>query len=194
LSSDIAGALEALAAGRVGAIPTDTVYGLAASLTAVGAIEHLFRLKGRPRDKPIPVLAHDAVALESVVVFDDRARRLARTFWPGPLTIVLPRAPQFAVDLGGRGTTIAVRVPDHRVALELLKDSGPLAVTSANRSGEDPFTTATGAAAEFGSKVFVVDGGVCDGAPSTIVDLTAAASILREGALGATEVLGELEP
>lgn len=191
MNEDIAGALDALSGGRVCVIPTDTVYGLAVSPAAAGAVEKLFRLKGRPRDKPIPVLGHDVASLEGVVTFDENARRLALKFWPGPLTTVLPRAASFTTDLGGRGESIAVRVPAHPLALELLRGSGPLAVTSANRSGEAPLTTA-GAAAQFGDDVYVLDGGPCDGAPSTIVDLTAGGSILREGALPGPTVLSEL--
>jgi L-threonylcarbamoyladenylate synthase len=176
-----------LAAGEACVIPTDTVYGVAAS---VAAANQLFELKGRPREKALPVLGSDPLSLEGVVLFDDRAHHLARRFWPGALTIVLPRAPGFDADLGGDGTTIAVRVPAHRIALELLRLSGPLAVTSANRSGQAPATTAALAAEQLPG-VHVLDGGRCDGEPSTIVDLTTL-RVLREGALPAATVLGEL--
>jgi tRNA threonylcarbamoyl adenosine modification protein (Sua5/YciO/YrdC/YwlC family) len=181
-------ALAELDAGRAVVIPTDTVYGLAVSLRAAGAVARLFDIKGRPRSKAIPVLGHDAAALEAVASFDERARTAAR-LWPGPLTIVLRRAPGFEVDLGGTGSTVAVRVPAHPIAEELLRLSGPLAVTSANISGEPPLTTAAAAEEVFGRTVTVLDGGACEGAPSTVVDLTGAAPrVLREGALGAAQL------
>ena len=190
--TELRDAVAAVGAGRVCVIPTDTVYGVAASLTVPGAIDRLFALKGRPRDKPLPVLGGDAASLEDVVSFDEPARRLAERFWPGPLTIVLPRSRGFTVDLGGEGTTVAVRVPAHRIALELIRATGPLAVTSANRSGAPPFTTAAEAVAEFGDDVCVLDGGTCDGAPSTIVSLAPTPIFLREGGVSAEAVLAEL--
>jgi L-threonylcarbamoyladenylate synthase len=175
-------ALTELRAGRAVVIPTDTVYGLAASLDVAGAVGELFRLKGRPRAKAIPVLGSDAAALARVASFDDRARAAAR-LWPGPLTIVLARAAGFEVDLGGIDDgTVAVRVPAHPVALELLRVTGPLGVTSANLSGEEPVTTAAGAIDLFGD-VPVVDGGTCDGEPSTVLDLTSEPRVLREGGI-----------
>lgn len=181
-------ALTAIAAGRPVVIPTDTVYGLAASLTVPGAVEQLFRLKERPRAKAIPVLAHDAPTLEKVATFDGRARAAAR-LWPGPLTVVLPRAPGFDVDLGGTDSgTVAVRVPAHSVALEILRATGPLGVTSANLSAGPAATTAEDAAGVFGPDVVVVDGGKCEGAPSTVVDLTSTLRVLREGTISATEL------
>ena len=176
-----------LEAGRPVVVPTDTVYGVAASLRASRAIDGLFRIKGRPRDKAIPVLASDPAALEEIVSFNERARAAA-LLWPGPLTIVLPRAPGFDVDLGGTGDTVAVRVPSLPLALELLSVTGPLAVTSANISGQPPLTSAAAAREVFGSDVVVVDGGTCDGAPSTVLDLTGEPRILRAGALGAEEL------
>lgn len=179
--------LAELDAGRAVVVPTDTVYGLAASLRAPGGVSELFRLKGRPRSKAIPVLGHDAQALEAIAAFDERARAAAR-LWPGPLTIVLQRAPGFDGDLGGTGSTVAVRVPAHPIARELLTVAGPLAVTSANLSGEPPLTTAAEAEEVFGAAVTALDGGTCDGAPSTVLDLTGEPRILREGALGAAQL------
>lgn len=188
--SAIDSALAELDAGRAVVVPTDTVYGLAASLRAPGAVARLFEIKGRPREKAIPVLGHDSHALEAVVSFDERARAAAR-LWPGPLTVVLPRAPGFDVDLGGTGGTVAVRVPAHPVAQELLRLSGPLAVTSANLSGEPPLSTAAEVQRVFGESVAVLDGGICDGVPSTVLDLSGAPRVLREGGLSA-DMLQEL--
>ena len=171
---------EALRAGRLVVIPTDTVYGVAA---LPGVAEDLFAAKGRPEDKAIPVLGARAADLESIAEFDERATRIAARFWPGPLTLVLPRAPGFTVDLGGiDAETVAVRVPAHDVALELLDRSGPLAVTSANRSGEPAATTVHHARAALGDAVAVyVDAGECGGAPSTVASLVGELRLLRPG-------------
>jgi L-threonylcarbamoyladenylate synthase len=186
--SDLEDALAALAAGRPVVLPTDTVYGLAASLDVEDAVAALFRIKGRPRAKAIPVLGASAGDLERIVSFDERARAAA-ALWPGPMTIVLPRAPGFDVDLGGTDDgTVAVRVPAHPIALEVLERAGPLAVTSANVSGRAPAASAAGARAAVGAGFVVVDGGTCDGEPSTVIDLTSAPRVLRQGALGAEKL------
>jgi L-threonylcarbamoyladenylate synthase len=182
--------LAELRAERPIVIPTETVYGIAARPTAAG-IDALFRLKRRPSTKPIPMLGHDVAALSGVVVFDDRARRLATRFWPGPLTLVLPRAEGFTADLGGNGAAgIAVRVPADDLALEILRAAGVLAVTSANPSGEEPVSTVAAARAAFGGGVRIyVDGGPRTGHPSTIVSLIDAPQLLRPGPVGRDEVL-----
>jgi L-threonylcarbamoyladenylate synthase len=185
--SELDAALSALEAGRPVVMPTDTVYGLAASLRVHGAVAELFRLKGRPRDKPIPVLGYDGAALAAIASFGERARAAAR-LWPGPLTLVLPRAQGFDVDLGGGGDTVGVRVPSHPLARALLRVAGPLAVTSANLTGEPPLTTAAAANALFGDEVVIVDGGECDGEASTVLDLTGAPRVLRPGPLGEEEL------
>lgn len=180
------GALEELRAGRPAVIPTDTVYGLAAACSAAPA---LFALKGRPPAKALPVLGASVPDLERVATFSEAALRLAKRLWPGPLTLVLQRMPSFNADLGGEGATIAVRVPAHEVALELLADSGPVAVTSANRTGETPATTVAEARAIFGDEIRAyVDGGRCDGAPSSVVSLTDGVQMLRLGPVTLAEV------
>ena len=181
--ADHAAAIRALEAGRAIIMPTDTVYGLAVMPGIPGAVDELFRIKGRPADKPIPVLAATARGLSGVATFNDRARLLAERFWPGPLTMVLPRAPGFAVVLGPPGATgVGVRVPAFEPALELLGLAGVLAVTSANRSGEAPATTVAEARAAFDSEVEAyIDGGTCSGQPSSVVSLLNGAETLREG-------------
>lgn len=187
---DVDSAIATLAAGGAVVIPTDTVYGVAASLEVPGAIDELFALKARERDKPIPVLGHDAASFAAVGVLDDRAGKLAARFWPGPLTLVVPRAEGFTVDLGDARDTVALRVPDHALAREILRRTGPLGVTSANRSGEPPAATAAAARAALGPDVPIVDAGVCAGSPSTVVGLTTRSlRILRPGSL----TLAELE-
>ena len=173
----------ALARGELAVIPTDTVYGLAASLGHPSSVAEIFTAKGRPPDKPIPVLGTGVDQLSTVANFDERARKLAMRFWPGPLTLILPRAEAFAADLGGNETrTVGVRVPKEPRALELLRITGPLAVTSANRSGEPEATTVEEARSALGGSVSVyLDGGRCVGTPSTIVFLVGERRLLREG-------------
>jgi L-threonylcarbamoyladenylate synthase len=168
-------AVAALRAGEVVALPTDTVYGVAVDLFAEGAIDRLFAAKERPKDVQVPVLVatpEDAAALVEGEV-DVVARRWMERFWPGALTLVLPRATTAAhVDLGGDAATIGLRCPDHRLVRELCRRVGPLATTSANRHREPTPPDAAGVAAALGEAVaLVLDGGVCEGAPSTVVGI-----------------------
>jgi L-threonylcarbamoyladenylate synthase len=183
--SDVNGAIAALEGGKPIVMPTDTVYGLAALPGIPGAVTGLFRVKGRPDDKPVAVLAGGWSAMAGIGVLDSNARALGQRFWPGPLTVVVPRAPGFDVDLGG-GSGVALRVPDCRPALDLLGLTGPLAVTSANRSGSAPATTVDEARSIFGADVDVfIDGGRCAGSPSTVVSLLGSEpEILRPGPIG----------
>jgi len=192
--SDPATVLEAAAAladGAVVALPTDTVYGLAVDLTLPEAVERLFACKGRPADVPVPILVagRDQVALVCGEL-EEAARAMADRFWPGPLTLVVPRRPGFSVDLGGPDSahqTVGVRRPDHPVVVALCELLGPLAVSSANRHGATPATTATEVVRAFiGSDqpTVILDGGTCDGVPSTVVECRGPVSrCLREGAL-----------
>jgi L-threonylcarbamoyladenylate synthase len=191
---ELEAALRELAEGGLVVIPTDTVYGVAALPRVPGAVEAVFEAKGRPEDKPLPVLGASLADLTAVAIFSDRARRAAR-HWPGPLTLVLPRAPGFDVDLGGDGSEgVAVRVPASAVALSLLRLSGPLAVTSANLSGRPPATTVDEARAVLGARVRVfLDEGVCAGRPSTVVSLLDGPRLLRAGALPFDGLVQELE-
>lgn len=183
-------ALGALAAGQAIVLPTDTVYGVGALPTDPRAIAAIFAAKGRPEDKALPVLGAELTALTQVAEFTGPARLLADRFWPGPLTLVLPRAAGFDHDLGGTDpSTIAVRIPAFAPTLELLAMSGPLAVTSANRSGEPPAATVHDARDALGDVIGVyLDGGRVAGAPSTVVSLVGEPAVLREGALPASEI------
>jgi len=175
--------IAALGRGEVVVIPTDTVYGLAARVDIPEAIERIFELKNRPSDKPLPVLASSLDALSGVAAFDDRARTLADSFWPGPLTLVVNRAAGFTVDLGvGGEDTVGVRVPEHELTRRLLELCGPLAVTSANPSGE-PAATNAEMATELFPDLLVLDGGPGDGQPSAVVSLVGPPQILRSGSL-----------
>lgn len=192
--SSLQEALDALAAGRAIVLPTDTVYGVGALPDRPSAVAAIFDAKGRPEEKALPILASDLDALEDVAAFDARALRLAERLWPGPLTLVLPRSEGFTHDLGGTdATTIAVRVPAFQPALDLLSRSGPLAVTSANRSGEPAAATVESARAALGHAIEIfLDGGRVGGAPSTVVSLVGEPVVLREGALTPAEIFGLL--
>ena len=194
MMSDLQAAITALEDGQLVVVPTDTVYGVAAHPGVEGAVGRLFWVKGRPIDKAIPILGRTQEDLTKLARFDDRASLLVKEFWPGPLTLVLPRAGGFDLDLGGSETeTVAVRVPDHPVTLDLLARTGPLAVTSANLSGEPSATTVEAARAALGSRVSVyVDAGETKGMGSTVVSLIAEPICLREGDLSFDEVLATL--
>ena len=187
-ADDLAGAVAALRGGAVVAVPTDTVYGMAVDPRCHGATAALFALKGRPSTVELPVLVADldaAAALAGPDGLSPPAAALASRFWPGPLTLVVGRAGDVDWELGGDGRTIGIRCPAHPVALRLCRTVGPLATTSANRHGEPPLTTAAAVAHEFGTAVgAVVDGGTCDGRPSTVVDVTGGTlRLLRDGAV-----------
>lgn len=186
-------AVAALEAGEVVAIPTDTVYGLAADPRHPRATEALFALKQRPAALELPVLVagfDDAEALAGPDGLSPPARHLAHALWPGALTIVVRRRAGITWSLGGDGRTIGLRCPDHPVARRLCARVGPLATTSANRHGAPPLTT-PGAVVDAFSGVIavVVDGGVCDGMPSTVVDVTGdTPRCLRQGAVPWSEI------
>lgn len=183
-------ALTALAAAEAIVLPTDTVYGVGALPEHPRAIAAIFAAKGRPETKALPVLGAEAAALEEVARFDEPALLLAQRLWPGPLTLVLPRAPGFAHDLGGDDPdSVAVRVPAFEPTLELLRRSGPLAVTSANLSGQPPASTVREARAALGDAIRVfIDGGRVGGMPSTVVTLVGEPVVLREGAVPEAQI------
>ncbi|MDH3968937.1 MAG: L-threonylcarbamoyladenylate synthase [Rhodospirillales bacterium] len=186
-------ALEAAAAllraGGLVAFPTETVYGLGADATDDRAVAAIFEAKGRPRFNPLIVHLPEAAAGEGLAVFDARARDLAARFWPGPLTLVLPRAPGCPVSLlcSAGLDSLALRVPGHPLAEALLRRCGrPLAAPSANRSGGISPTTAEHVAASLGERVpLILDGGSCPlGLESTVLDLTGTPPVLlRPGAV-----------
>ena len=175
-------------------VPTDTVYGLAALPTVAGAVDWLFALKGRPADMPVAVLVAGLEQVEALAEMSAAARRLAEAFWPGPLTMVLPRKAGVDLPLGAPHETIGVRWPDHPVIAALASEVGPLATTSANRTGEPtPVDAGAAAAALTGSVGAVLDGGPCAGTASTVVDLTGPEiRILRVGAITEAQLRAEL--
>ena len=184
-------------AGRLIVFPTDTVYGIGTRPDDPAATERLFAAKERDRDAEVPVLAARTDVLRELAVFDERAERLAAGCWPGGLTLVLPRSPRSrAWDLGGDPATVGVRVPAHQLAIAVLDAAGPLAVTSANRSGFPPAETCDELERVFGSlvDVFLCQEAPLGGEPSTVLDLAhGEASVLRAGAV-APEVIAGFMP
>jgi L-threonylcarbamoyladenylate synthase len=186
--------------GELVAFPTETVYGLGADATNERAVAAVFAAKGRPRFNPLIVHFADASQAEAAARFDARARKLAIRFWPGALTLVLPRASGCPVALLACAglDTIAVRVPGHPVALALLAAAGrPLAAPSANPSGSVSPTTAAHVAASLGGKVrMILDGGPCRiGVESTVLDLSGSRPVLlRPGGIAAAEIEAEIGP
>lgn len=183
----IAAAGRAVQRGRLVLLPTDTVYGVGADAFSPEAVERLLAAKGRGRQMPPPVLVSARTTLDALATgVPDYAHVLVDELWPGPLTVVLRQQPSLQWDLGETRGTVAVRMPDHEVALELLGRTGPLAVSSANRTGHPAATDAEEAEAMLGEHVRVVlDSGPTPGpVPSTIVDCTGERPrILRLGVL-----------
>ena len=191
----IAEAARLLREGELVAFPTETVYGLGADATNEAAIARIFAAKGRPRFNPLIVHVPGLEQAEPLAEFDARSRDAARRFWPGPLTLVLRRRLTAGLSLLASAglDTVALRVPAHPVAQQLLRATGrPIAAPSANRSGRISPTTAAHAAAELGDKVaLILDGGCCPvGLESTILDVTGAVPVLlRPGGVPREELM-----
>ena len=186
-------AAELLRAGKLCAFPTETVYGLGADATDPDAVLAIYETKGRPRFNPLIVHCADLAMAERFAAFSPLARQLAEAFWPGPLSIVLPLRPEHGLaDIATAGLdTVALRVPDHPLALDLLCAADrPLAAPSANRSGKLSPTTAEQVRKGFAGKVPVLDGGPCKaGVESTIVAVDGDRLVqLRAGALSRQKI------
>lgn len=193
----LAAAAASVRSGRLVVLPTDTVYGIGCDAFDGGAVRGLLAAKRRGPDMPVGVLVGSWSTVDGLVLSMPKAgRSLVEAFWPGDVSIVLPHAPSLNWDLGSTKGTVMIRMPLHPVALELLREVGPMAVSSANISGQQPATTAQEALEQFGDEVGVyLDGGPTGApVPSTIVDLTGEApKVLREGSVSVnaiSEVLG----
>jgi L-threonylcarbamoyladenylate synthase len=192
LPEQLAPAVEAIRRGGVVAFPTDTLYGLAADPRDEEAVAAVFGVKRRATERTIALVASTLAQAETLVVFSDQARQLARYFWPGPLTLVVPAASDVADSVLSETRLIGVRVPDHPVARALAELCGhPLTATSANRSGEPATDDPEDVARRLRDIDVLVDAGRSPGgAPSTVVDASSAQiRLLREGALPWTRVL-----
>jgi tRNA threonylcarbamoyl adenosine modification protein (Sua5/YciO/YrdC/YwlC family) len=184
-------ACEAIARGDIVGVPTDTLYGIAIDPFRRESYAALYAAKQRPDDKAIPILVADVEQAAEIVEISDIGLRLMASHWPGGLTLVLRRRRDVPVHIGDPVTgTVAVRAPDHPVALDVLTRCGPLAVTSANLSGGRPALDAAGARATLGDAVSVyLEGATAAGIASTVVDATGdELLVLRQGAIdiGAT--------
>ncbi len=196
-SEAIAAATDAVKSGRLVVLPTDTVYGIAADAFDNGAVANLLAAKGRGRDMPVGVLVGSWHTISGLVYsVPDAAHELIRAFWPGALSLVVQQAPSLQWDLGDARGTVMLRMPLQPVALDVLRAVGPMAVSSANVSGQPPATTAAEAQRQLGDRVDVyLDGGTSEQqAASTILDLTGEVpKILRAGPISAraiADVLG----
>lgn len=202
-------ARQAISRGELIVLPTDTVYGVGADAFSPAAVQRLLDAKGRGRNQPPPVLVGSKETLYALAeTVPEPVQRLVEAFWPGGLTIVLPAQPSLVWDLGDTQGTVAVRMPEGRVALELLAETGPLAVSSANLTGMAAAVSAYDAEQMLGDSVavYLADGMSRDGIASTIVDATPLVArsadaepgrirILRDGAVTRErleEVLGDL--
>ncbi|MBW2453756.1 MAG: threonylcarbamoyl-AMP synthase [Deltaproteobacteria bacterium] len=188
----IAKAAELLTAGQLVAFPTETVYGLGARADDAAAVRRIYSVKGRPIDKALSVLVPDvAIARTAAAHWPASAERLARAFWPGPLTLVVRRAGLVVDEVVASGATVALRVPSHPAALDLLRRCAfPVAAPSANLSGQPPATSADEVMAGFAGRIpLVLDGGSTEArTASTVVDLTRSKGrgvILRPGVIPA---------
>jgi len=193
----IASAVSALKGSRLVVLPTDTVYGIGADAFDGAAVAALLAAKGRGRDMPVPVLVGSWHTIDGLVyAVPPAARELIRAFWPGALSLVVRQAPSLQWDLGDANGTVMLRMPLHPVAIELLREVGPMAVSSANVSGRPAAITAEDARNQLGDlvEVYLEAGPSARQAASTIVDLTSAQPrVLREGPITAAaiaEVLG----
>ncbi|WP_122818191.1 L-threonylcarbamoyladenylate synthase [Nocardioides pantholopis] len=194
----VSAATAAVQNGGLIVLPTDTVYGVGADAFDAEAVRSLLKAKGRGREMPPPVLVSSATTLDALAIrVPDWARALVEEFWPGPLTLVCHQQTSLQWDLGDTRGTVAVRMPDHPVALEVLERTGPLAVSSANRTGLPAATDADQAEEMLGESIqVVVDAGASPGGEaSTIVDATGERGrVLRRGALSLADLNAVLEP
>ncbi len=190
--NDIHLAIRALRSGQLVVFPTDTVYGVAALAQDEAAVRALYQAKSRPDHMAIPIMVASSGLVPTIALLQPGFWALSERFWPGPLTIILLKTAAMPGIVTAGGDTVGLRIPDHPLALELLRlVDAPLAVTSANRSGQAPARTAAEAREQLGGRVhIIVDGGLAPGGqPSTVVDLTSVPPrIIRPGPIRSSAI------
>lgn len=190
-------AIETLRSGEAVAFPTDTVYGLGVDPFNISAIIKLFEAKGRDYNKAIAILIGNTGQINEIAEnFTESAKRLVEAFWPGGLTVIVPKRMTIP-DLLSANQSIGIRMPDHPIALQLLNEFGPLATTSANISGQQNPSSADDVFAQLDRRIsLILDGGVCPGGvPSTVVDCMGEEThILRQGAIPINKIDAILHP
>ncbi|HPX72171.1 MAG TPA: L-threonylcarbamoyladenylate synthase [Acholeplasmataceae bacterium] len=177
--------------GQVIIFPTDTIYGMGCQLYDKVALERIYEIKKRSHDKDIPVLVSSIVQINVIAKYDSKALRIMQNFWPGPLTLILQSTPDFYNKTGDK--TIAIRIPDHYVTIELINNFGPLRTTSVNISGEEPLNKIEDIRKQYGNVVDHIYGehvGHYIGIASTIVDISnGSIKLVREGAIPFEDIL-----
>ncbi|MBN3033323.1 MAG: threonylcarbamoyl-AMP synthase [Candidatus Saganbacteria bacterium] len=174
-------AVKTLKTGGVIAFPTETVYGLGALLKNKKAIARIFAIKNRPKTKPLQILVASLEQAKKLGKFNKKALALAEKYWPGPLTLIVGKKRAVPKLVTGGRSTVGLRIPDHKLALELIKKCGPLAATSANLAGERPALTAKEAAQKFPALRTILPGRARSGKASKVVDATDGFRVLRGG-------------
>ena len=198
IEKQIREAVSILKNGGVVAYPTDTVYGLGACMTDINAVDRIFQVKGRPKGMALPVLLADMKQIEEIVTdFTPAAQQLVKEFFPGALTIILPKNDGVPDIITGGGKTIAFRIPNHPVPLAIVKGLGkPIVGTSANLSGHPSALTAAAVREQIGDKIdMVIDGGKCPGGiESTVIDLSGEKPVIRRQGVIPIEKLRKILP
>jgi len=173
-------AVKTLKTGGVIAFPTETVYGIGTLLKDKKAIARIFEIKGRSRTKPLQVLVASLEQAKQLGKFNKQALELAEKSWPGPLTLIVKKKRTVPLMVTGGGSTVGLRMPDHKIALELIKQCGPIVATSANQAGEKPALTARQVKKRLPEIDYVLPGRVGSGKPSQVIDATAGLRVLRD--------------
>jgi len=190
----VTAAADEITGGHIVVIPTDTIYGIAAAASDSAAVVSIFTVKQRPTDRRVAVLVADLAQARTLVEVDGVFTTLADRFWPGPLTLVAPRRAGSPPAVGSEHD-IGVRCPDHDLVRELARRVGPLATTSANAHGQTPHHHAASVAAALPNVGLVIDGGICSGQASTVVDLCRPhPHVLRTGPISEAEIVEAIGP
>lgn len=178
-TKDLGVGIKILKSGGVVAFPTETVFGIGALLNKPGAIKRIYKIKKRPRSKPLQVLVADIKQARKLGRFNAKALKLAKKYWPGPLTLVAYKTKLVSKLITGGTDKVGLRMPDHSTTLKLIKNCGPIVATSANKTGEKPALTAKEVREKLPEVDYILSGRVKTGKPSKVIDATKKTKILR---------------